>query len=763
MSVSTFINYRSKDDIYQIIADYLAKGYVTVDLEKLTFIQGTQEYSLQNGNIISINSIEGIGDDGHIIPPSGTFNGVSSLVEGSDYTLTRTSVNTDEYGVDLYDKIKFTDSQLFENNSTVYISYTYYDPNRVSSITNFSTGSVISMLTKAIATELSNLYSINERLYNAGSVATAIGDDLDNHGEIWGITRDEGSPASGTVLVTISSSGSDLSVTTTTAFVASLAGENLVFTPTVGGTVSAGTSVEFDVVSVNNGYKYNVGSNSISRIYSSVDLSSELTDQYTTVTNNPLKLDGSSNLFSGGTNRETDEEYRNRIYLQSQKVGRGTKDSIKSAVENLDIVSSVRIINFDDNKDISNGIFYVQAVGNTGYKLLTDTASTTKINQVVDDYKPIGHSYGLQHPMAVMIKLSGTVIIDDLNYPNNSTIVSSVKSKLTEYINNLGLGEDVLYSELVSKAMSVGGVYDFVIDDFEYTEFASNPLYLNTSSYRISDNESGSGTTYTVYYQDIKFMSHGRTDTITYSGSNTFTTQYTPVVDSPTPSVYLAIDDGTGNYIRDPAYSIDWYQSNSTSGVTINSGAGNSLNRVLVSGVDKLNIYYETADTDTINGIRVKLHGEFNSGTTSGTVKVEIWSGVSSPASGTILESGTITVLSGTDDYEVTFSTPLTVGDAEKTYYVVLSGTSSLASGSYISLPVSSSGTVGAQNTSLYSGSSTDLSSGTMTVIPNATSMLHTRIINSGISNVDIEGNASIPDIAVIYSIDIGSTIKTEE
>ena len=183
MSVSTFINYRSIDDIYDQIVDYMSKGYVTVDIEQITFLQGTSTYTLANSNILSIVSIEGTKADGHIIPPVGSFNGVSALELTTDYNL-GTASGTDDYGVDLYSGVTFVDNQLFEHNSIVYVTYIYYDVNKKTDITSFSNGSVASMLARAMAIQIGNLYAQNERLYNAGSVALATGSDLDNHGEI---------------------------------------------------------------------------------------------------------------------------------------------------------------------------------------------------------------------------------------------------------------------------------------------------------------------------------------------------------------------------------------------------------------------------------------------------------------------------------------------------------------------------------------------------------------------------------------------------
>lgn len=756
---STFINFRSVDDIYNLLVNYLQKGYVQVDLEKITFQDGVTDYYLDNSNLISVSAIEGVNQNGNSIPPTGAFNGVSALTEGSDYDLFG-DAGTDGDGVQLYSGIRFTNSSQFEDESTVYITYVYYDEDQKSNITNFNDGSVAGLIARATAIQLANLYNINERLYNAGSVARATGSDLQNHGDMFNVSFNSGTKASGTVLVTVGSGDDDVTISTTNAFVSNVAGENLIFRVVTGGTVTAGNSQEFQVISEEYGYKYNVGSNSINRLYQTSSLLSEITTSTITVTNNPIKLDGTSNQFTGGSDKESNKQYRDRIYDVSTSLGRATKSAIKGGLEQLDNVKSVIIEDWHDNKDVAEGNFNILPISNTSTKLLNDSASLATINTQCNLYRPVGSAFTIKHPMTVMIGMSGSATIDDIYYDDFSTIISDIQTAITNYINDLEIGDDVLYAELIAKAMSVGKVYDFDIDSLEYTEFATNPNSLDTTTLKLSDNEGGGGTTYWSAYHEVKFLTNGRVDTWIYSGVELFDTEYTPVVSSPTPSVYLAVSGGDESFVRDPAYTIDFYSGISGGQIQIDALAGSGVNRTLVSGVDRLNFYYETSDTDTINGLRVKLHGELDP-SASGTVQVEFWSGVDSPSGGTLLESGTITVLSGTHVYEIDFSTPLTVGDPTDTYYVLLSGTSALASGSYISLPISASGTQGAFSTSMYSGSTDEIVDDTWGIVANSTFMVHTKVTSSGVSDITIERNANTPDVAVVYSIDVGTILKS--
>jgi len=765
---STYINYRTQDDIYNQIKNYMQKGFVQVDLEKVNFLQGTSEYTLSNGYLVSVSAIEGIRADGHYIPPTDSFNGVSALVEGTDYTLTRSVSQTDGAGTDVYDTITFTNNLLFEHNKTILISYMYWDTNKKTNITNFSDGSIAGMIAKSMAIQLASLYKQNERQYNAGFISLATSSDLDNHGEIWGKPRSTGTPASG--VVKVSAGSGDFTVTPNTAFVAGIAGVNLIFNAVSGtGLISSGTTQELTVQSNENGYKYNVGANSIGKIYSDNTLVTLQSTATITVNNWTVKDDGGVNTFTGGTDRETDAVYRNRLYLQPQKIGRGSIPAIESAVEDLDIVGDATIYDWHTSKDVATSNFRVFVTSNVGNKLLTDSASVSAINTVLEAYRPAGNSYDIKHPMPIMVYLSGTAVIEDGEFDNRTAIISGVDTAITEYITGLGLGEDVIHAEMLERAMGIGGVYDFAINSLLYSEFASNPISTNLTDVVLEDSRTGTANYLSPpAYQEVKFMSQGREDTWIYSGVSAFTTEYAYINNAPTPSVYLAIDDGNGNYIRDPAFNIDWYTSNTSSTITIAPTAGSGVNRVLANGVDRLKFYYETATQSGINGVRVKLHGGYVSGVTTGTVKMELWSGTGDPSTAPteILESGTITVLSGTDDYLVTFgSGTRNVFDATANYYVLLSGTSgsgTILSGAYISLPVSQSGTTGAQSTKLYSGvSDVALASQTWGQVINKTAMVHTTITSSGTGNIPIEGNALIPDIAVAYNIEIGYSLKS--
>jgi uncharacterized phage protein gp47/JayE len=765
---STFKKTYSSDELYEQIVEYLRDGIVQVEYEELTYLQSTSTYTLANDNITEITAIEGINKDGYYIPPTGTFNNVSALVNNNDYQLTYSGTQTtDPKNNVLYSNLVFNNASQFKNNSKVFVSYKYYDSTRLSNITNFQTGSVAGMLARNLANQLSNLYQINNRTYEAGFLSLAKGNDLDNHADGWGLTRQNGAFATGIIKLTIGSGGTTLVVNNNYVAVSAIAGQTLGFqitSPVTGFSyeTAPGTSSYYNVQAVAIGSKYNIGANTVSILYNSASFATDVTaDANITVSNPILTNDGLLNTFSGGQDIETDDDLRTRIYRKANKLGRASLPAMKAALEDLDFVKNVKILDYETNPDLDADTFYVYAVGDSGLKLLTDTTSKTNLRNEINEYRPVGTQFSILSPMGIFINFSGTATLFQEDGINTTQTLSAIETNITNYINNLQIGEDVIYSQLIEEAMIVPGVYKFEINKLDYTEFATNPYAFNNTDQKIIDNTTGTPTKQ-WYRQDFKWLPSLKTETKLYDGNTTYTMTYSDIVNSPSPYVLLSIQDSDGNYIRDPSYTTNWYTSNSNNSITINANAGTGVGRTLATNVDYLTFYYENAGTDTIDKLRVKLSNNYSTASHSGSVELYIYSGSSSPTD--LVDQATITILSGTRDYEVTLDGgSLTVDDARTgVYYAIFSGINT-SSGTYISLPVSLSGTTGALNTQLYSGAGSTAITSTGKLVPNVSPLLHTIITTSGTADIPIEKKAQTPDVAVVYDIDLSYNLISRD
>ncbi len=765
---STFKKTYSSDELYEQIVEYLRDGIVQVEYEELTYLQSTSTYTLANDNITEITAIEGINKDGYYIPPTGTFNNVSALVNNNDYQLTYSGTQTtDPKNNVLYSNLVFNNASQFKNNSKVFVSYKYYDSTRLSNITNFQTGSVAGMLARNLANQLSNLYQINNRTYEAGFLSLAKGNDLDNHADGWGLTRQNGAFATGIIKLTIGSGGTTLVVNNNYVAVSAIAGQTLGFqitSPVTGFSyeTAPGTSSYYNVQAVAIGSKYNIGANTVSILYNSASFATDVTaDANITVSNPILTNDGLLNTFSGGQDIETDDDLRTRIYRKANKLGRASLPAMKAALEDLDFVKNVKILDYETNPDLDADTFYVYAVGDSGLKLLTDTTSKTNLRNEINEYRPVGTQFSILSPMGIFINFSGTATLFQEDGINTTQTLSAIETNITNYINNLQIGEDVVYSQLIEEAMIVPGVYKFEINKLDYTEFATNPYAFNNTDQKIIDNTTGTPTKQ-WYRQDFKWLPSFKTETKLYDGNTTYTMTYSDIVNSPSPYVLLSIQDSDGNYIRDPSYTTNWYTSNSNNSITINANAGTGVGRTLATNVDYLTFYYENAGTDTIDKLRLKLSNNYSTASHSGSVELYIYSGSSSPTD--LVDQATITILSGTRDYEVTLDGgSLTVDDARTgVYYAIFSGINT-SSGTYISLPVSLSGTTGALNTQLYSGAGSTAITSTGKLVPNVSPLLHTIITTTGTADIPIEKKAQTPDVAVVYDIDLSYNLISRD
>lgn len=65
-------------------------------------------------------------------------------------------------------------------------------------------------------------------------------------------------------------------------------------------------------------------------------------------------------------------------------------------------------------------------------------------------------------PTVLSVVISGNITVKD-GY-NQTTVANNVKTALAAYVNGLGIGNDVVRAELIERAMSVEGMYDFVLN-----------------------------------------------------------------------------------------------------------------------------------------------------------------------------------------------------------------------------------------------------------------------------------------------------------
>lgn len=168
-----------------------------------------------------------------------------------------------------------------------------------------------------------------------------------------------------------------------------------------------------------------------------------------------------------GEDLETDEELRLRFRNGKFDKATNTLDSIYSALINLDNVSEVTIYENDTSVVDGNGVpahsFLPIVVGG----LSTDIANAIWDNKpigilsygnttvVINDIQGFPHNISFSRPNPVVIYIS-IDITTDVNFPANGN--QAIQSALVQYFSdNLGTGDDVIYSRLYTPVNSVPG------------------------------------------------------------------------------------------------------------------------------------------------------------------------------------------------------------------------------------------------------------------------------------------------------------------
>ena len=168
-----------------------------------------------------------------------------------------------------------------------------------------------------------------------------------------------------------------------------------------------------------------------------------------------------------GEDRETDEQLRLRFRNGKFDRATNTLDAIYSALINLDNVSEVTIYENDTSVVDGNGVpahsFLPIVVGG----LSTDIANAIWDNKPIgilsygnttvsiNDVQGFAHNVSFSRPNALVIYISMD-ITTDVNFPANGNDL--IRSNILQYFaDNLGTGDDVIYSRLYTPVNQVPG------------------------------------------------------------------------------------------------------------------------------------------------------------------------------------------------------------------------------------------------------------------------------------------------------------------
>lgn len=692
------LNSKDRDMLYDEIVEQVRDGVVVKEREEIIFSSNQNAYLLDGAgsgtiSVVEITNIEGIRSDGFYAHPTDTFNGIAPWEEDIDFVLSGSiSTVAPSYagviaGEPLYDYLVWQGTDKPKDESKFYITYKYFDNNKAinpNRPTSFSAGSIGAAFANAFANIIGNMYNELQNSHNQSFLQTATGEDLILHGENYGLEPRAATPSTGYVQI-INNTGGDLDITTSNRF-ATAGFIRVIFIPQESKTIGNGDTDVVLVQSDETGFAQNVGINTIVTLFESSDLTTQVSN---VVIGNPGTVAGNTNLFNDGANVESDNDFRNRIQNAINKRGTATKSAIAGAVQSLASVRQAKVFDFEDKKSIPKPDIHVFVVGETD-KIIQNSTTLSEIGLEINDAKSAGVQFVTIVPMGIYIDLSGSVYVNKAFATQQSSIVGEVSTALSNYVNALNVGENIVYSRLIEEAMKISNVEKFEIEEKKFSEFAFHPYDLSTQWQVYASGSDGEGTFDRPYTQQFTKLAKGYQDVFLYESVDTFTTSGSQISSGFTPGVYITVQDVNGIWVRDPQFVVDWYLSNTSNSITIDPDIGSGAGAFLQSGTTYLLFNYESYEEHTIDGLRVLMSGSIGSGASSTAIEISMWSGSTEPTNK--VESGTVQVISGSYEYEIIFGSTWTFDSDTEKHWVVISGTTVEAelSGSQIYIPVES-------------------------------------------------------------------------
>lgn len=308
----------------------------------------------------------------------------------------------------------------------------------VSGLTDFNEGSIIMTIFESIARPLEQGYIDTRNGYNNNLRAIPY--------SVFDFKQKEGQKA--TVLVKFTRNAALTSVSTIPKGTR-VSNRTLVFTTTEVATIASGETVssEAGAIAENIGLEYNVAANTITTIES--NLSAEIVS----VTNDHAAV--------GGTDAETQTQMLRRFKSFINGLQGSNRYGIEAGVLGLEGVRSVGLEeHFPPKNDIYNFTLYVDD-GTGGL----DTTIRNKVLDLVNgndtEEKPGLRAAGVNFDVSAAVPISVAIVVTATIYRvEEARINNEITVKLQEYINGLGIHENVVLSSIIVLLKQIPGITD---------------------------------------------------------------------------------------------------------------------------------------------------------------------------------------------------------------------------------------------------------------------------------------------------------------
>lgn len=315
---------------------------------------------------------------------------------------------------------------------------------------DFSVGSLNLTFSEVIALALDLVYAQVQNTYDGSFVATASGTDLDNLGMIVGLKRIPAGFAQALATITTSTAP----ITIPTGSIILLPDSTGVFSipySTLADIVISGSSATGTVQAVNAGSSSTVTTTVTGAFQSPIAGANSVTLQ-------------SLSPPSPGSDAQSDDSYRSAM-INNSIINKGTTaniiDDLLGLYDNTGAYVRYATVYVDNSFVYYDGAgqlgFYIQPVNNISFT----SAQQASITALIAELRSAGIS--LQPNASGWTTLASDPVTGSVNIilkdtSQSAVTVSSVQSAITNYLNTLALGSDVIYSEVISAIMSVPNV-----------------------------------------------------------------------------------------------------------------------------------------------------------------------------------------------------------------------------------------------------------------------------------------------------------------
>lgn len=277
--------------------------------------------------------------------------------------------------------------------------------------------------------------------------------DLDQVGLIAGVERAPGTKATGDVEFTVANDAVTIPANTEVSTQPDSDGNYLSYftnddvTP-LSGQTTVTASVTAEVV----GDEYNVGSGQITYFPSGVPAGVQSVTNPQTITS--------------GTDREKNDSFRGRVKNSIVETsGGGTVKGIEGYIKaNVDGVGAVKVSEFKNATPPYADV-------------IVDGGTDTDVQGAIDFAHPSGVQHNLKRPVAYKIRVEMTV------EGPSSVSINAVENAVTNYIDSLSLGDDVIRDKVIAKIMAADDeITDITllsvrVDDEPHTFVAGTNVY----------------------------------------------------------------------------------------------------------------------------------------------------------------------------------------------------------------------------------------------------------------------------------------------